>query len=138
MDTTNLGLSERQLKRQGLECLVSILKSLVVWGTVEKPLPSAEPQDTATLHSMASDEVRKDALSPEPSTDRLSMSMNQERRLSMLTMDLPDDPTKFENAKQKKTTLMEGVKKFNTKPKAVRILPCIRFSLLMHYDLVGN
>ena len=31
-----------------------------------------------------------------------------------------DDPSRFENAKQRKTTLLEGIKKFNFKPKRVR------------------
>lgn len=31
-----------------------------------------------------------------------------------------DDPSRFENAKQRKTTLLQGIKKFNFKPKRVR------------------
>lgn len=30
-----------------------------------------------------------------------------------------DEPSRFENAKQRKTTLLEGIKKFNFKPKRV-------------------
>jgi hypothetical protein len=36
------------------------------------------------------------------------------------TPDITDDPSRFESAKQKKTTLMEGIKRFNQKPKKVR------------------
>ena len=36
------------------------------------------------------------------------------------TPDIADDPSRFESAKQKKTTLMEGIKRFNQKPKKVR------------------
>jgi len=35
------------------------------------------------------------------------------------TPDIVDDPSRFESAKQKKTTLMEGIKRFNQKPKKV-------------------
>src|SRR4051812_763201 len=33
MDTSIMGLSENQLRRQGLECLAAVLRSLVTWGT---------------------------------------------------------------------------------------------------------
>jgi brefeldin A-inhibited guanine nucleotide-exchange protein len=36
------------------------------------------------------------------------------------TPDIADDPSRFESAKQKKTTLMEGIRRFNQKPKKVR------------------
>ena len=35
------------------------------------------------------------------------------------TPDIADDPSRFESAKQKKTTLMEGIRRFNQKPKKV-------------------
>src|ERR1700730_6456816 len=41
MDTSIIGLSDNQLKRQGLECLVTVLRSLVLWGTATKD--AAEP-----------------------------------------------------------------------------------------------
>ena len=38
-----------------------------------------------------------------------------------------DDPERFESAKQRKTTLMEGIKKFNFKPKKVSRLISLQF-----------
>jgi hypothetical protein len=37
------------------------------------------------------------------------------------TPDIADDPSWFESAKQKKTTLMEGIGRFNQKPKKVSV-----------------
>lgn len=47
-----------------------------------------------------------------------------------------DDPSRFESAKQKKTTLLEGIKKFNFKPKRV----CSALFSAMFYvaDLCGG
>jgi brefeldin A-inhibited guanine nucleotide-exchange protein len=115
LDTTNLGLSERQIKKQGLECLVAILKSLVAWGTVANKAPeSTEP----TTRSRTSEDVRADTLTPDPSRDRLSLAYTDVAQPSPIT-DAQDDPMRFENAKQKKTTLVEGIKRFNSKPKKV-------------------
>ncbi|KAI1789508.1 hypothetical protein LXA43DRAFT_892718 [Ganoderma leucocontextum] len=112
VDTTTIGNSEAQLRRQGLECLVSVLKSLVAWGTAST-LPPEQPQDPTTRSQ--GEESRLDTMTPDLPTDRLSpggadMSRGQ-------TPELTDDPSKFESAKQKKTTLLEGIKKFNFKPK---------------------
>jgi brefeldin A-inhibited guanine nucleotide-exchange protein len=117
MDTSILGLSEGQLKRQGLECLVAVLRSLVVWGT-------AAGKTTGDLYvenssrSQISDDARHDMVTPDPSLDRLPSWASVETLRK--TPDLADDPTRFESAKQKKTTLLEGIKKFNFKPKRVR------------------
>ncbi|KAF7313766.1 Guanine nucleotide exchange factor [Mycena chlorophos] len=105
MDTSSMGLSESQLKRQGLECLVTVLRSLVAWGTA-----SGKAED-ASSRSQTSDE-RRDSIDPE----RLSGSVSTEA-LRQPTPDIADDPTRFESAKQKKTTLLEGIKKFNYKQK---------------------
>jgi hypothetical protein len=47
------------------------------------------------------------------------------------TPEIIDDPTKFENAKQKKTTLLQGLKKFNFKPKKASVKPCHSIQMLM-------
>jgi brefeldin A-inhibited guanine nucleotide-exchange protein len=57
-------------------------------------------------------------MTADSSLDKLSAGPSVEA-LRQPTPDLVDDPSKFESAKQKKTTLLEGIKKFNFKPKRV-------------------
>ncbi|KAF5370080.1 hypothetical protein D9758_001080 [Tetrapyrgos nigripes] len=136
MDTTNMGLSETQLRRQGLECLVTVLRSLVAWGTQA----DKTADDTSTLvgSSRSGEDIRKDSLAPSRKESFPPSRSSQEVRRNSMTPDISsdrlatdgseptrqhtpdfaqDDPTKFESAKQKKTTLLEGIKKFNFKPK---------------------
>ncbi|KAJ7283686.1 hypothetical protein C8J57DRAFT_1293277 [Mycena rebaudengoi] len=115
MDTSVLGLSENQLKRQGLECLVAVLRSLVAWGTASGKM-SDDPLATPSTRSHQGDNTRRDSMTADSSLDKLSAGPSVEA-LRQPTPDLVDDPSKFENAKQKKTTLLEGIKKFNFKPK---------------------
>ncbi|KAG5646614.1 hypothetical protein DXG03_002918 [Asterophora parasitica] len=112
MDTSVMGLSEAQLKRQGLECLAALLRSLVAWGTAAGKVAD-EP-----LATPARSHVGEEApVTPEGSLDKLSVAATSSETLRQPTPDLVDDPSKFESAKQKKTTLLEGIKKFNFKPK---------------------
>ncbi|KAJ7744471.1 Sec7-domain-containing protein [Mycena maculata] len=115
MDTSVMGLSENQLKRQGLECLVAVLRSLVAWGTASGKM-SDDALATPSTRSHAGEEIRRDSVGTEQSLDKLSAGPSVEA-LRQPTPDLMDDPSKFESAKQKKTTLLEGIKKFNFKPK---------------------
>ncbi|KAI0368107.1 Sec7-domain-containing protein [Pilatotrama ljubarskyi] len=112
VDVSTIGNSEAQLRRQGLECLVAVLKSLVAWGTTSSS-PPEHASDPMTRSQM--EEVRRDSITPDVSTDRLSPAGADVTRGP--TPEVADDPTKFESAKQKKTTLLEGIKKFNFKPK---------------------
>ncbi|EKM59125.1 uncharacterized protein PHACADRAFT_113382 [Phanerochaete carnosa HHB-10118-sp] len=116
IDTSTLGTSESQLRRQSLECLVATLKSLVAWGTTNAT--SVEhPGDKEQTRTAAGDE-RADTVTPDHSMDKLSTAPSLAESSRMPTPDqIADDPTKFESAKQKKTTLLEGIKKFNYKPK---------------------
>lgn len=120
IDTLNLGASEPQLRRQSLECLVATLKSLVAWGTANTPNveSSSEKEQIRTLPG----DDRADTVTPDYSMDRLSAapSLSDSSRLPTPEQ-TTDDPTKFESAKQKKTTLLEGIKKFNYKPKRVSL-----------------
>ena len=114
VDTSTIGNSEMQLRRQGLECLVAVLKSLVAWGTAN----TSPPEQTTDPHTRTQlEESRRETMTPDNSTDRLSPGVTDGTRGA--TPELADDPTKFESAKQKKTTLLEGIKKFNFKPKRV-------------------
>ncbi|KAI0293708.1 hypothetical protein B0F90DRAFT_1897159, partial [Multifurca ochricompacta] len=110
VDPTTLGQSEAQLRRQGLECLVSVLRSLVAWGT-GKCAPSEDSGNNAATPDAS---VSLDRL-PLPDVARGP------------TPDIADDPSRFESAKQKKTTLMEGIKRFNQKPKKVHSIVGIQF-----------
>lgn len=114
VDVSTIGNSEAQLRRQGLECLVAVLRSLVAWGTTSASTPD-QTSDPMTRSQV--EESRRDTMTPDNSTDRLSPGGADSVRGP--TPELADDPTKFESAKQKKTTLLEGIKKFNFKPKRV-------------------
>ncbi|KAF8558936.1 Sec7-domain-containing protein [Imleria badia] len=116
IDTSTIGLSEGQLRRQGIECLVSVLRSLVTWGTTSGKTPADHSGDPAT-RSQTGEETGHDSMTPDSSLDRLATITGSVEVLRQSTPDVVDDPTRFENAKQKKTTLLEGIKKFNFKPK---------------------
>ncbi|KAG8914569.1 guanine nucleotide exchange protein for ADP-robosylation factor [Tulasnella sp. 408] len=130
------GFTEVKLKRQSLEALVAVLRSLVVWGTGAGggglgtgPAggvsvtngTSLRPTSNGTLDSdsrPASTRISgdEDFASNDPSSIDRSNSLRSLRGGSS-TPDLTDDPGRFETAKQRKTTLLEGIRKFNFKPK---------------------
>ncbi|KAG6896931.1 hypothetical protein C0992_005196 [Termitomyces sp. T32_za158] len=112
LDTSAMGLSEAQLKRQGLECLSAVMRSLVAWGTASGRV--TEESLATPAKSQVSEEI---PLTPEVSLDKLSASAANIETLRQSTPEIVDDPGRFESAKQKKTILLEGVKKFNFKPK---------------------
>ncbi|GJJ07601.1 hypothetical protein Clacol_001804 [Clathrus columnatus] len=102
-------LTDTKLKRQSLECLAAVLRSLVVWGTqigktVIDPTPQTRPVD----------ETKSEVGSPR---DRSSLSLPGDVSRTA-TPDVVDDPGRFESAKQKKIILLEGIRKFNFKPKS--------------------
>ncbi|KAG1907240.1 uncharacterized protein F5891DRAFT_362804 [Suillus fuscotomentosus] len=117
MDTSTMGLSEGQLRRQGLECLVAVLRSLVTWGTAAGKTPAESATADTASRSQIGEEVAADAMTPDPSLDGLIASAGSTEAFRQSTPDIADDPSRFESAKQKKTTLLEGIKKFNFKPK---------------------
>ena len=118
IDTSTIGLSEGQLRRQGIECLVSVLRSLVTWGITSGKTPADHSGDSGA-RSQTGEETGHDSMTPDSSLDRLATSTGSVEVLRQSTPDVVDDPTRFENAKQKKTSLLEGIKKFNFKPKRV-------------------
>lgn len=122
---------ELRLKRQSLECLVFVLRSLVAWSGKGVALPAnlaaaadvTLPESTISLNGTRSSE--------ETGLDAPSMTTSFTSGTSTPEPPLPtpsDDPHRFENAKQRKTTLLEGIKKFNFKPKRVRVrlFSCVR------------
>lgn len=135
MDTANLGTSESQLKRQGLECLVMALRSLVAWGTS----PGKPSEDGGTPTRSQHEDSRRDSFAPDGSLDRLSVVDISAEALRQSSPDLiDDDPSRFESAKQKKTTLLEGIKKFNFKPKRVSASFASSGSIQIFYSFVGR
>ncbi|KDQ64470.1 hypothetical protein JAAARDRAFT_28101 [Jaapia argillacea MUCL 33604] len=114
LDTSTMGLTDYQLRKQSLECLVAVLKSLVSWGTTTGKTVMDSAAD-ATVRSNLSEDAKTGGNTPNMSTDRLSLSADVPRQPSP---DPVDDPSKFESARQKKTALLEGIKKFNSSPKA--------------------
>lgn len=115
LDASTMGLTEGQLRRQGIECLVSVLRSLVTWGIATGKGDDAQTRTPS--RSQTGEEGKREPGTPDGPTDRLSVASSEAFRQP--TPELEDDPTRFESAKQKKTTLLEGIKKFNFKPKKV-------------------
>ncbi|KPV74748.1 uncharacterized protein RHOBADRAFT_36677 [Rhodotorula graminis WP1] len=135
---------EAHIKRQSLECLVTVLRSLVSWagrgagatsGSAVPPTPyngtsarqsedgGAEPRmseaDGAANGGGGGGE-RTPALSSSMSSTALNGGAGGRSSTSGANtpdVSAPDDPSRFENAKLRKTTLLEGIKKFNFKPK---------------------
>ncbi|MCO5556103.1 hypothetical protein L7F22_009647 [Adiantum nelumboides] len=133
---------EVRLKRQSLESLCSVLRSLVIWsGKSAMPADAVQPNggsaDGSASPARASFDVRGSGYSrgdgsakanEHSRNDSGSMTPNIASSAIMNsstpdfsrvnTPDLPiDDPTRFETAKERKTMLMEGIKRFNFKPK---------------------
>lgn len=130
-----MGLSEAHLRRQGLECTVAVLRSLVAWGTAA----GKTTDDGATLVgsvsgtvSQTGEDIPRESMTADTSLDKLSTDPSSEQ-LRQPTPELADDPSRFESAKQKKTTLLEGIKKFNFKPKRVRFFIMFRRRLIDWY-----
>ena len=123
VDSSTIGLSEAQLRRQGIECLAAVLKSLVTWGTgASSGIASNLSASEVALKSRTSEDGPRTPA--EPSERMPNFSLDTARQS---TPDILDDPGRFESAKQKKTTLLEGIKKFNFKPK--RVSPSVASAL---------
>lgn len=90
----------------------------MTWGTTSGKTPADHNSDSGT-RSQTGEETGHESMTPDPSLDRLATSAGSIEALRQSTPDVADDPTRFENAKQKKTTLLEGIRKFNFKPKRV-------------------
>lgn len=117
VDSSTIGLSEAQLRRQGIECLVAVLKSLVTWSTgASSGIASNLSASDIALKSRTSEDGPRTPV--EPSERLLNFPLDTARQS---TPDILDDPSRFESAKQKKTTLLEGIRKFNFKPKRVSL-----------------
>ncbi|TKY88681.1 hypothetical protein EX895_002312 [Sporisorium graminicola] len=133
---------EARLKRQSLDCLCSVLHSLVVWSN-RAPVPSeaagqflSGPPGDGTGSPRASEDIRignetvtvdsenlmeasnqaSPSIGPHGSSSNLGAGAATEINRGQ-TPEPQDDPSRFENAKHRKTILLEGIRKFNFKPK---------------------
>lgn len=122
---------ESQLKRQSLDCLVSVLHSLVAWAgrpalSTIASLPNSA--SSTAIHDVGIESPAAGTMSrnSEDDGDR-SAELSRDNIVangstpSLPAMESFDDPGRFETAKLRKTTLIEGIKKFNYKPKRVCI-----------------
>ncbi len=111
------GLSpEQRLKRQSLECIVAVLRSLVSWVAAS----NRPPHQSEAVSRTSEDRNRL-----EPSSDTAEGRTSFSRNSVINTPEIPsasDDVERIEAAKQRKTSLLEGIKKFNFKPKRVSVL----------------
>lgn len=123
---------EIKLRRQSLECLVAALKSLVVWATSNSTRQAGEESSQARA-SISEDGIgRQLAASQAGSHTELSTpaqpswpevgssragSVAPTNGLNTPVPDAEDDVGRFESAKARKTNMLEGIKKFNFKPK---------------------
>jgi brefeldin A-inhibited guanine nucleotide-exchange protein len=125
---------ESHLKRQSLECLVAVLRSLVSWsarGTNNHSNGPTTPDartrnDSISLPSLPEGLSREEKSEQDLNAAMLAFDARSSNRSGSATPDISmamspaeDAPSRFENAKQMKTTLLEGIRKFNFKPKRV-------------------
>ncbi|SCZ88352.1 BZ3500_MvSof-1268-A1-R1_Chr2-1g04354 [Microbotryum saponariae] len=117
---------EMHLKRQALEALVTVLRSLVSWaargGATTTTMTGSELNGSMNANlppTPRSEEADTDySDTPRRSLGAAPASVDLSRSRAQTPDVVPaDDPSRFENAKQRKTTLLEGIKKFNFKPK---------------------
>lgn len=132
----DVAILEQKLHRQSLESLVQVLRSLVAWKDATSRNTNQRPDSTTlsasgnSSRSRMSISVTEDGRNEYMSStdgvnvDRTSSVSGPDTRVATPTTETDsfaeDDPTRFESEKIRKTTLNEGIKKFNFKPKRVR------------------
>jgi brefeldin A-inhibited guanine nucleotide-exchange protein len=98
--------SEQRIRRQALDGVITILRSLVEWTNIMRPPQADESIDAG---------------------ERTTRPSHSDHRLSVASVggfgttesQIRDDPERFASARQQKTSLMEGIRDFNFKPKRV-------------------
>ena len=120
---------ETQLKRQSLECLVSVIRSLVAWaGRQSTQIGQPSNSSAVALREYTDSPAHPASRNSEDDADRsIEMAAGPSHQQSngvngistpvSANLESFDDPGRFETAKLRKTTLLEGIKKFNFKPK---------------------
>lgn len=108
---------EYTLKRRSLECLVNVLQSLVAWS--QKGYVDALQESARRESDEGRDSLDNNYASPRLSTVGTPIigTPHPELERTISFADVVDDPNQLEKAKQRKTALVEAIKKFNFKPK---------------------
>ncbi|RPB14358.1 Sec7-domain-containing protein [Morchella conica CCBAS932] len=111
---------EYTLKRQSLECLIAVLQSLVTWS--QKGFVDVLQENAGRESQDGRDSMDNTYISPRLSTVGTPIIGTPypelERSVSSVDVnEMVDDPSQLEKAKQRKTALVEAIKKFNFKPK---------------------
>lgn len=116
---------EVKLRRQSLECLVTVLRSLVQWGTAAPRASAAGGGVSSSAGGIGEDASGRNSedVSREGGFGENGGSADRTGASSPTLAREEDDPERFESAKQRKSALMEGIKKFNFKPKRVSSSP---------------
>ncbi|KAI9893598.1 MAG: guanine nucleotide exchange protein for ADP-robosylation factor [Vezdaea aestivalis] len=99
------------LKRQALESLVQVLRSLVNWSQ-EAVDSVSRLQDTTSRTSIEDSRDSLDANSASPKVSNIEAS-----GVSTPVLQMEDDPSQLEKAKQRKTAMINAIRQFNYKPK---------------------
>ncbi|CCK68159.1 Arf family guanine nucleotide exchange factor SEC7 KNAG_0A04910 [Huiozyma naganishii CBS 8797] len=107
---------EFALQMSALSCIVSVLRSLSSWAhrALNPNKTQVGKNNVDATESLASSSIHNETQT-NSSLHIASTNADDETR-SMLSQDL-DNPTQFENLKQRKTQLSDCVVVFNTKPK---------------------
>ncbi|CAJ0826771.1 16653_t:CDS:10 [Entrophospora sp. SA101] len=134
--------AELALKNQGLECLVSVLRSLVAWCSNKSTNDSADDEE---IPRQSEDTIQEPPSTPtsltfnnksSPTSSMMSVS-NSSNTFSgdskINSSKAMDDPEQFENLKHRKQVLQDGIKKFNYKPKRENIAIMHAFVDLMNF-----
>jgi len=108
---------EYKIKLQSLQCLVSILQSLVAWSQQGFAMLEASEHSPSELHSPTEEQAPRLGTPSGNSTPRVVSGSSVIEKPGLLRYQ--DDPEQFETLKHKKTALIDGIKKFNFKPKRV-------------------
>lgn len=108
---------EVYLKRNALECVVAMLRSLVIWSQqgIAQAQASLEQQTNGTTSPEGEISRVSRVSTPRPADRKLA---NDEGSKVFV-----DDPSEFESIKQRKTLLMDGIRNFNFKPsRGIKVL----------------
>ncbi|TPX47651.1 hypothetical protein SeMB42_g02638 [Synchytrium endobioticum] len=101
-----------ELKRRGLELMVNgLLKPLVDWCVAR----GGKPNDPSNESDEGFRKRKSDDCHEREATEGLGLLSEEEAKRRRQRNE--DDPTQFESLKQRKQILMEGVRRFNFKPK---------------------
>jgi brefeldin A-inhibited guanine nucleotide-exchange protein len=91
-------LSEGQLRRQGLECLLAVLMS---WNSRwENARGIRNCRYCPNSRSQVGEEIATDTMTPDPSLGGVIASVGSTEAFRQSTLDTADDPSIFESAKQ--------------------------------------